>query len=564
MATRKREATETNLRTGGEILVETLKTHGVDTIFCVPGESYLGTLDALYDARDDIRVIVCRQEGGAANMADAYGKLTGKPGVCFVTRGPGASNAAVGIHTAYQDSTPVVLFIGQVARDMVEREAFQEVDFRRMYGQLTKWVAQIDDPARLPELVTRAFQTAVSGRPGPVALALPEDMQTDRAAAPEVGPYKVVQPHPGAADMTEMRAMLARARRPLLIVGGSTWTEEACADIAAFAEANDLPTVATYRRQDLIDNRGRNYIGVLTLGTNPALVARINEADLLLVVGPQLGEIVTNGYTMIEVPRPRQKLIHVSAGVAELGKVYQADLPINSGMAGFAAAARALAPVNSAAWSDWRKKARAEYEAYCAPQPAPGQVNMTEIVAWLDERLPDDAIIANGAGNFTVWVHRFFRYRRFRTQLAPQSGAMGYGVPAGVAAAIVHPDRIVVSFSGDGCFLMCGQELATAVQYGLKVVFVVVNNAMYGTIRMHQERRYPSRVSATDLVNPDFAAYARAFGAHGETVTKTSEFAPAFERALKNDGPTLIEIKVDPEAILPTATIASLRKAAKA
>jgi acetolactate synthase-1/2/3 large subunit len=563
MATRKREAAQTNLRTGGEILVETLRIHGVDTIFCVPGESYLATLDALHDAKDDIRLIVCRQEGGAANMADAYGKLTGKPGVCFVTRGPGASNAAVGIHTAYQDSTPVVLFIGQVARDMVEREAFQEVDFRRMYGQLTKWVAQVDDPARLPELVTRAFQTAVSGRPGPVALALPEDMQTDRAVAPEVGRYKEVQPHPGAADMAELRAMLARAKRPLLIVGGSTWTEAACADIAAFAEANDLPTIATYRRQDLIDNRRPNYVGVLTLGTNPALVARINEADLLLVVGPQLGEIVTNGYTMIDVPRPRQRLIHVSSGVAELGKIYQADLPINSGMPGFAAAARAFGPVDSSAWADWRKKARADYEAYCAPQPVPGEVNMAEIVTWLDERLPDDAIIANGAGNFTVWVHRFFRYRRFRTQLAPQSGAMGYGVPAGVAAAIVHRERVVVSFSGDGCFLMCGQELATAVQYGLKVVFVVVNNAMYGTIRMHQERRYPARVSGTDLVNPDFAAYARAFGAKGETVTKTSDFAPAFERALKHEGPTLIEIKVDPEAILPTATIAGLRKAAR-
>jgi acetolactate synthase-1/2/3 large subunit len=561
MATRK-AAVESNLRTGGEILVETLRTHGVDTIFCVPGESYLATLDALHDVKDDIRLVVCRQEGGAANMADAYGKLTGKPGVCFVTRGPGASNAAVGIHTAYQDSTPVVLFIGQVARDMVDREAFQEVDFRRMYGQLTKWVTQIDDPARIPELVTRAFQTAVSGRPGPVALALPEDMQTERAAAPEIGRYKEVQPHPGAADLAEMRAMLARAKKPLLIVGGSTWTEEACADIAAFADVNGLPVVATYRRQDIIDNRNPNYLGVLTLGTNPALVNRVKESDLLLVVGPQLGEIVTSGYTMIEVPRPKQKLIHVSSGVAELGKVYQADLPINSGMAAFAAAAKALKPVDSSAWAEWREKARADYEAYCEPQAAPGAVNLAEIMAWLDRRLPDDAIIANGAGNFTVWVHRFFRYRRFRTQLAPQSGAMGYGVPAGIAAAVVHPDRIVVSFSGDGCFLMCGQELATAVQYGLKVIFVVVNNAMYGTIRMHQERRYPARVSGTDLVNPDFAAYARAFGARGETVVKTEEFGPAFERALAAGGPTLIELKVDPEAILPTATISGLRKAA--
>ena len=550
-----------NLRTGGQILVDTLKTQGVDTAFCVPGESYLATLDALYDARDDIRMIVCRQEGGAANMADAYGKLTGRPGICFVTRGPGATNASVGIHTAFQDSTPVILFVGQVARDMIEREAFQEVDFRRMFGQMSKWVAQIDDPARIPELVSRAFQVATSGRPGPVVLALPEDMQSERAAAPEVIRYREVQASPAPDDMDAMRDMLAKAKRPMMVVGGSTWTEQACADIAAFAEDNHLPVAATYRRQDLIDNRHPSYCGVLTLGTCPALVSRIQDSDLLLVVGPQLGEIPTDGYTLLDVPRAKQTLIHVAAGVGELNKVYQADLAINSGMARFAAAARALTPVK-AGWAGETRAARADYDAYCQPPDAPGTLNYSRVVAWLDANLPDDAIITNGAGNFTIWVHRFFRYRQFRTQLAPQSGAMGYGVPAGVAAAIQHPDRVVVAFAGDGDFLMNGQEIATAAQYAANVIFIVVNNGMYGTIRMHQERRFPARVSGTELVNPDFAALARAYGLHGEVVDKTEDFSGAFERARSVPGPALIELRVDQEAITPGATITGLRAAA--
>ncbi len=550
-----------NLRTGGQILVDTLKTQGVDTAFCVPGESYLATLDALYDARDDIRMIVCRQEGGAANMADAYGKLTGRPGICFVTRGPGATNASVGIHTAFQDSTPVILFVGQVARGMIEREAFQEVDFRRMFGQMTKWVAQIDDPARIPELVSRAFQVATSGRPGPVVLALPEDMQMERAAAPEVIRYREVQASPAPEDMETLRDMLDKAERPMLVIGGSTWTEQACADITAFAEANHLPVAATYRRQDLIDNRHPSYCGVLTLGTSPALVSRIKESDLLLVVGPQLGEIPTDGYTLIDLPRPKQTLIHVSAGVDELNKVYQADLAINSGMARMAAALRALTPVD-ARWAGETRAARADYEAYCVPLDAPGALNYSRVIAWLDDNLPDDAIITNGAGNFTIWVHRFFRYRQFRTQLAPQSGAMGYGVPAGVAAGIQHPDRVVVAFAGDGDFLMNGQEIATAAQYAVNVIFIVVNNGMYGTIRMHQERRFPGRVSGTELVNPDFAALARAYGLHGEVVETTDDFPGAFERARSVTGPALIELRVDQEAITPAATISGLREAA--
>ncbi len=551
-----------NLRTGGQILVDALKTHGCDTAFCVPGESYLATLDALYDSSDDIRLVVCRQEGGAANMADAYGKLTGTPGICFVTRGPGATNASVGIHTAYQDSTPVILFIGQVARDMLEREAFQEVDFRRMFGQMSKWVAQIDDPARIPEFISRAYHVATSGRPGPVVLALPEDMQSERADAAETGCFTEIQASPAAAAMTAMRDMLAQAKKPMLFVGGSPWNEQACADITAFAEANNLPVAATYRRQDLIDNRHGLYCGVLTLGTNPALVDRIKDSDLLIVAGPQIGEIITDGYTLLDVPRPKQTLIHICAGVAELGKVYQLDLAINSGMVEFAAAARALEPVDSSAWAEETRAARAAHEAFSIPPDAPGDLNYSQVIAWLDENLPDDAIVTNGAGNYTIWIHRFFRYRQFRTQLAPQSGAMGYGVPSGVAAAIVHPDREVVSFSGDGCFLMNGQELATAAQYGLNVTFIVVNNGMYGTIRMHQERRFPKRVSGTDLVNPDFAALARSYGLQGEMVDKTEDFAGAYQRARDFNGPALIELRVDQEAITPAATISGIREAA--
>ena len=552
----------TNRRTGGQILVDALKLHGVDTVFCVPGESYLGTLDALYDARDAIRLIVCRQEGGASNMADAYGKLTGKPGVVFVTRGPGATNASVGIHTAHQDSTPVVMFVGQVARRMAEREAFQEIDFRRMFGQFTKWVAQIDDPARVPEMVARAFTTATSGRPGPVVLAIPEDMQTELADAEDGAPYKTVEPAPSPEQMAELRERLTRAKRPLVLLGGSGWTEQACADIRAWIEANDLPVGCGFRRQDLFDNRAPNYAGDVALGINPRLAIRVKESDLLIVVGQQLNETTTGGYTMLPVPKSHQPLIHALPDTDGLGRVYQPDLPINAGMRAFARAARALLPVDGSAWRRWTREANEDYRAHIAPPPMPGGVDLGAIVGGLSQSLPDDAMIVNGAGNYTVWVHRFFQYKRYGTQLAPMSGAMGYGVPAAVAAKLVHPERMVVSFNGDGCFLMNGQELATAVQYQLPIVYVVVNNATYGTIRMHQERRYPGRVIGTDLRNPDFAALARAYGATGEVVERTADFAPAFERARKAAGPSLVELRVDPEALTPTATISGLRKMA--
>jgi acetolactate synthase-1/2/3 large subunit len=551
-----------NQRTGARILVDQLRIHGVDTIFCVPGESYLATLDALYDTREDIKLVVCRQEGGAAYMADAYGKLTGRPGICMVTRGPGATNASLGIHTARQDSSPVILFVGQVARRMMEREAFQEVDFRHMYGPLAKWVAQIDDPARVPEMVSRAFHVATSGRPGPVVLALPEDMQTERAVAADAKRYRRIQPAPDAAAMAELRDLLARAKRPIMLLGGGGWTAAACADIAAFAIANDLPTAAAFRRQDLIDNRLPVYIGDVGLGMAPALAKRLQDSDLLLVVGTQLTEVITEGYTRFELPCPRQTLIHVAAGINELGKVYQPTLAINAGMPAFAAAARALAPVDPSAWREMRKAAHADHEANVTPPPMKGAVDLGRIMRWLGDTLPDDAIVANGAGNFSNWVHRFYRYRNYSTQLAPQSGSMGYGVPSAVAAKVVHPDRIVVSFNGDGDFLMCGQEIATANQYGLGIVFVVVNNAAYGTIRMHQERHYPARVIATDLVNPDFAALARAYGLHGETVERTEDFARAFERCRKAGGPALIELRIEQDQISPRATLSGLRAAA--
>jgi acetolactate synthase-1/2/3 large subunit len=553
-----------NLRSGGQVLIDALKIHGVDTVFCVPGESYLAALDALHDARDRIRLIVCRQEGGAAYMAEAYGKMTGRPGICFVTRGPGATNASVGVHTAFQDSSPMILFIGQVARDQVEREAFQEIDFRRMFGPMTKWVAEIDDAARIPEYVSQAFHRAVNGRPGPVALALPEDMLTDRVDVADAGPYHPVRPFPGAAQVSELRDRLGKAKRPFMILGGGGWSAQAVADIRAFAENQNLPVGCAFRCQDLFDNGHPNYAGDVGIGINPKLAARVKNADLLIVAGARLGEMTTSGYTLVDIPVPRQDLVHIHASAEELGRVYQAALPINAGMAEFASMAKALPAVPARAWDAETKAARADYLGWSTPPQVEGPVQMGEIMAWLEQRLPDDAILANGAGNYATWVHRFHRYRRFRTQLAPTNGSMGYGVPAAIAAKLTAPERIVVCFSGDGCYMMNGQELATAVQYDAPVVFIVVNNGSYGTIRMHQERTYPARVSGTDLVNPDFAALARAYGAHGEVVTETAQFAPAFERAQGAGKPALIEIRLGLEIITPRQTLSQIRAAAMA
>jgi len=545
-------------RTAAQILVDALKIHGVETAFCVPGESYLAVLDALYDARERIKLIVARQDGGAAYMAEAYAKVTGKPGVCFVTRGPGATNASIGVHTAQQDSTPMILFIGQVPGEFADREAFQEVDYRQMFGPMTKWTAQIDRPERMHEYVSHAFHLATSGRPGPVVLALPEDMLTQTATVTDVAPYQVVQASPSPSDMERLRGLLAKAKQPLVILGGAVWTQEARRDLQAFAESSGLPIACSFRFQDLIDNNHANYVGDVGIGINPKLAARVRDADVLLVVGARLGEMTTGAYTLVEPPLPKQKLVHVHAGAEELGRVYQGELLVNSGMPQFASALKGL-KLDGAAWKSWREQARADYLEWTKPAAIPGKVQLAEVVAWMRETLPRDAIIANGAGNFAGWISRFYRYPGLRTQVAPTNGSMGYGVPAGIAAKVAHPERLVVSVNGDGDFLMNGQELATAVQYQLPVIFIVVNNGMYGTIRMHQEREYPARVYATALQNPDFVALARAYGANGELVEETPEFAPAFERAMNAGRPSLIEVRIDPQAITTSTTLDAIR-----
>jgi acetolactate synthase-1/2/3 large subunit len=544
-------------RHGGKLLVDQLVVHGADTIFSVPGESFLAVLDGLYES--PIRLITCRHEAGAANMADAYGRLTGRPGVAVVTRGPGATHASVGVHTAFQDSTPMILLVGQVASDQVEREAFQELDYRRMFGEMTKWVAQIDRVDRIPEYIARAFSTACAGRPGPVVLALPEDMLSSETGAGDALPFHVVQPYPGAEQIDALHGMLGRAERPLAILGGAGWTSRTAQDLRVFLEANAIPAGAAFRRQDSLDNDSPSYVGDVGIGLNPKLAARVRESDLLLVVGPRLGEMTTSGYTLLEPPTPAQPLVHVHPGAEELGRVYRPELPILSGMEHFAAAVRELRV--EPRWHDWASAARADYEAWQQHGPMPGTLDLGECVAQLRARVPD-AIVTNGAGNFSVWAHRFWRWHDHGTQAAPTSGAMGYGVPAAVAAKAVSPGRTVICFAGDGDFLMSGQELATAVQHDLPILVVVVNNGMYGTIRMHQERHYPGRVVGTDLVNPDFAAYARAFGGHGETVTETSEFTGALDRALASGGVALIELRIDPDAINPRTTLSAIRKEA--
>jgi acetolactate synthase I/II/III large subunit len=556
-------APEAIARQGGRILIDSLIAQGVDHVFCVPGESFLAALDAFRDA--PIKVTVCRQEGGAAMMADAYGKLTGRPGVCFVTRGPGATNASPGIHIAQQDSTPMVVLVGQVGRDMRHREAFQEVDYRAVFGTMTKWVAEVDETARIPEYVHRAFMTAMNGRPGPVLLAFPEDVLSQSASAPPAPFAEAVPTAPPGPAMERLARMLAEAKRPMVVLGGSRWSAQAVADLRSFAESFDLPVGCQFRRQMLFDSLHPNYAGDVGIGPNPPLARRVKEADVLLLVGGRMSEMPSSSYTLIDIPTPRQRLVHVHASAEELGRVYAPTLAIHADPASFAAAAAALSPPDAIAWRAQTRAANADYHAWSdSPPPTPGAVDYSAVIGWLRDRLPDDAIVCNGAGNYSIWVHRFWRFRRFGTQLAPTSGSMGYGIPAAVAAKRLYPERTVVAFAGDGCFLMNGQEFATAVQYGLAVICVVVDNGMYGTIRMHQERAYPGRVFATDLNNPDFAALARAYGGHGETVLETGDFAPAFDRAMASGKPAVIHLKLDPEAITPTATLTGLRETALA
>ncbi|AFL53066.1 acetolactate synthase-1/2/3 large subunit [Sinorhizobium fredii] len=546
------------MKTGGQLVVEALVANGVRRISCVPGESYLAVLDALYDT--DIDVVVCRQEGGAAMMADTWGRLTGEPGICMVTRGPGATNASAGLHVARQDSIPMILFIGQVQRDAREREAFQEIEYRRALTEVAKWVGEIDDPARIPEFVTRAFAVATSGRPGPVVLTLPEDMLTESAEAPAARVYQPVESHPGSSQIARFSALLADAKRPIAILGGTRWSAEGVADFQQFAERWHLPVGCSFRRQMLFDHLNPMYAGDVGIGVNPALAKEIKEADLILLLGGRLSEMPSSSYTLVDVPYPKQTLVHVHPDPSELGRVYRPDLAIAASPRDFVAA---LAEVEPAGTPAWAQRTAAMHETYLKwstpPETGPGDVQMGPIMNWIEANTAPDTIFTNGAGNYATWLHRFHRFRRYGTQAAPASGSMGYGLPAAVAAKHIHRDREVICFAGDGCFLMHGQEFATAIRYGLPIIVLVINNGIYGTIRMHQERDYPGRVSATDLTNPDFAALARAYGGHGETVERTEEFADAFLRARASGKPTIIEIKLDPEAITPTRTLSEIR-----
>ncbi len=552
------------MRSGGQVLVDQLVLHGADMAFCVPGESYLEVLDALYDVRERITLVNARHEAGAANMADAYGKLTGRPGIAMVTRGPGACQASVGVHTAFQDSTPMILLIGQVARDTTDREAFQEVDYRQMFGPLAKWAAQIDQAERVPEYIARAFHVATSGRPGPVVLALPEDMLTDRVAVPDAQPYMAIQPAASAGDIERLGAMLAKAERPMIITGGPGWTDAACAQMLAFAEAWNIPATTAFRCMDQLDNRSKVYAGDFGTSSPPPLLKRIKDVDLLIVVGARLGEMTTQAYTTLEIPEPKQTLVHVHPDANELGRVYRPTLGIASGPTAFAAAAAALRPKAAPKWTSWTASARQDYVATLEPTPYNGALDMGRVMADIRDTLPRDVIVTLDAGNHTGWPQRYLVYGRPGRLVGPTSGAMGYSVPAAVAAALVHRDRLVIGCVGDGGFMMSGQELSTAVQHGAKPIVLVFNNRTYGTIRMHQEREHPERVVGTDLVNPDFAAMGKAMGCHTETVTSTDEFMPAFERAVKSDKAALIELRTDPELITTRMTITALRDAAKA
>lgn len=543
------------MKTGGQLIVACLEAQGVDRVFCVPGESYLAVLDALYDS--PIATVVARHEGGAAMMAETDGKITGRPGICFVTRGPGAANAAAGVHVAKQDSTPMILFVGQIARRIRGREAFQELDYRQTFAALAKWVDEIDYADRIPEVINHAYHVAMSGRPGPVVLALPEDMlgeSADVIPGPRVG---AAEPAPTAKAIARLGEMLAAAERPFLILGGSRWDKGAAAEAQRFAERWDLPVGCSFRRQQLFDHLHPNYAGDVGLGINPALRTRIRDSDLVILLGARFSENPSQGFTLLEIPQPKQALAHVHPGAEELGRIYTPALAINATPGAFLEAARALEPV---APTGRAKASHAAYRGWTDGLPAtPGAVQMGAVMAHLRETLPANAIMTNGAGNYAIWLHRFWRFREFGSQLAPTSGSMGYGLPAAIAAKLRQPDREVVCFAGDGCFQMTGQEFGTAVQFGANVIVLVIDNGMFGTIRMHQERRYPRRVSATELLNPDFAALARCYGGHGETVAATADFAPAFDRARTCGKPAIVHLRIDPEAIAPTTTIAALR-----
>jgi acetolactate synthase-1/2/3 large subunit len=553
----------------GHLIVECLVAQGVTHAFGVPGESYLAVLDGFHAWRESIRFIVNRQEGGAAFMAEAAGKLTGRPGVCFVTRGPGATNASIGVHTAFQDSTPMVLFVGDVASDQRDREAFQEVEYTSFFGPSTKGMAKrverIDSPDRIPEYIARAFATAMNGRPGPVVLVLPEDMLTQTTTA---APLPRVEPAEAWSDpgsLRQLREMLLAAQRPFVIAGGGGWTPQSAQALQRFAENWKLPVGNAFRFQDTFDNFHPLYAGDVGIGVNPKLAARIRESDLILAIGPRLGEMTTGGYTLLAPPKPKQKLVHIHGSAEELNRVYQADLAINATMNAAARSLEVLTAPPELPWQAWAEAVHADYEANLVPQSLPGEIDMPAIVSTLQKHLPADAVLTNGAGNFASWVHRFFRHhglaKGFKTQAAPTVGAMGYGVPAGIAANLLT-GRVGFTIAGDGDFLMNGQELATATQFGGKSIIVLLNNGMFGTIRMHQEREYPGNVHGTELANPDFAGLARAYGYAGVRITRTAQFEPELLAALERPQGTLIEVMLDPEVITTRGTLSAIRETA--
>ena len=546
-------------RTGGEILVDQLAIHGVRHVFCVPGESYLAALDAFHDR--DVALTVCRHESAAAIAAEAIGKTTGRPGVCFVTRGPGATNASAGIHIARQDSSPMIVFVGQVARGMRERDAFQELDYRAVFGSIAKMATEIDDPARIPEVVAHAFHIACQGRPGPVVIALPEDMLTERVVVPDAKPFEPAETWPGLTDMSRLQKMLWASKRPVAIVGGSRWSEAACAALMRFAERFALPVATTFRRGNLFDALHPCYAGDLGIGVNPKLLARIKSADLVLLIGGRLGEIPSQSYTLFDIPEPQVTLVHVHPGAEELGRVYHAALAINASPTAFCSALEGLQPPNEIAWRGESDAAHADYLAWTEKAtPQPGGVNLGAIMVWLRDNLPADAIMTQGAGNFSGWVHRFYRVRKYHGLVGATSGSMGYGLPAALAMQTLHPERTVLCVAGDGDFLMTGQDFATAVQYKLPIIVLISDNGLYGTIRMHQEREYPGRVIATELRNPDFVGYAQAFGGFGVKVEKTADFPTAFAAARRSGKPSIIQLMIDPEALTPGMTLSAIRE----
>ena len=542
-------------QSGGQIVVDALHANAIDRVFSVPGESFLPILDALTDAAS-VELVVARQEGGAAMMAEAYGKLTGKPGICLVTRGPGASNAYAGVHVAAQDSTPMILMVGLIERGFTGREAFQEIDVKTMFGDQVKWAATVNETERLPEMLARAFANAISGRPGPVVLGLPEDVLSEMADVPAARPALVARATVSPEQIEVVGERLAAAENPLVIVGGEGWTAADHDRFVAFSERWSLPVSCAFRCQDRFPNDHPNYAGDAGLGINPKLAARIRDADLILTLGARLGDCTTSSYSLFDIPDPQQALIHVHPDPEELGRVYRADLAINAGPSGFLKAAQTLPAPESPRWRQRTADAHADYRAWSDEAThLPGDFNLGEAVIWLRDTLPENAIITNGAGNYSVWVHRFFRHRRYRTQLAPTSGSMGYGLPAAVSAALHHPERTVVCFAGDGCLQMTVQELGTIAQNRLKLIIILVNNGMYATIRMHQEKHYPGRISGTGLVNPDFMALAGAYGLNAERVTRTADFGPAVERAMAASETTLIEVAPDPRILTPTKVL---------